>query len=123
MRAAALSFILLLGALGSSGIAMKPHHEATVGQCRITAGSKLPADTIQALCSEVKRAIEKAAPGVRFDAEVKALSASRLSAMLTVNGRKLPEQHFAVMDSNLDAASVRRFAESLAEEVATAAKR
>jgi hypothetical protein len=39
-----------------------------------------------------------------------------------VNGRKLPEQNFAVMDRDLNPGSIRRFAESLAREVAKAAK-
>ena len=47
---------------------------------------------------------------------------SRLSAVLVVNGRTLPAQNFAVMDSGLDMASIRRFAAALAGEVAKAAK-
>jgi len=47
---------------------------------------------------------------------------ARLSATLIVDGRTLPVQNFAVMDRGLDAASIRRFAQSLAEAVAKAAK-
>jgi len=47
---------------------------------------------------------------------------ARLSAALVVNGRTLPEQNFAVMDSGLDAGAIRRFAQSLAQAVAKAAK-
>ena len=47
---------------------------------------------------------------------------ARLSARLIVNGHALPEQHFAVMDRELDPGSISRFAQSLAAEVAKAAK-
>ena len=59
------------------------------------------------------------APDVSLD-EVRALSASRLSASLTVNGRALPEQNFARMDRELDRPAFERFAEALAEQVAKA---
>jgi hypothetical protein len=39
-----------------------------------------------------------------------------------VNGRTLPEQKFAVMDRDLNPASIQRFAQSLATEVAKAEK-
>jgi hypothetical protein len=57
---------------------------------------------------------------VAYRAEVRALSASRLSATLTVNGRVLPEQNFARMDRELDRPAFERFAEALAEQVAKA---
>jgi len=62
-----------------------------------------------------------AVPNARYRAEIKLLSASRLAAVLVVNGHTLPEQNFAVMDRQLDRASIRRFAESLAATVAKAA--
>jgi len=98
---------------------------STNRHCRVVAGEKMLAASggVSALCAEIERAIAAAAPKTRYAVDVRALSASRLAALLTVNGRKLPEQHFAVMDRELDAASIREFAESLAEEVAIAAKR
>jgi hypothetical protein len=92
--------------------------------CRVVAGEKalggLPAT--QSMCAEIEKAIAAAAPKVRYSVEVRALSASRLVATLVVNGRKLPEQNFAVSDRNLDADSIRRFAKALATEAAKAAK-
>ena len=113
MRGRASSLVLLLGALGSSALAMSPRHQAPVGQCRVTAGSKLSADLNKALCSEVKRAIAEAVPGSRFDAELTVVSSSRLAARLTVNGKALPKQNFAIMDSHLELDSIRQFARSL----------
>jgi hypothetical protein len=42
--------------------------------------------------------------------------------LLTVNGRILPEQKFAVMDRDLNPQSIERFAQSLAAVVAKTAK-
>jgi len=116
---APIAFLLAAGLPATAG-AMSTH-----GSCRIVAGEKLLANPggASALCKEIERAITAAAPKVQYAAEVRALSYSRLTANLTVDGRKLPEQHFAVMDRNLDAGSIRQFAESLAEEVKRAAKR
>ena len=95
------------------------------GRCRVVAGEKILASPggADALCNEIQRAVAAAAPRARYSAEVKALSPSRLAATLVVNGKALPEQNFAVMDRNLSTASIREFADSLAQEVATAAKR
>ena len=95
------------------------------GACRIVAGEKLLAGSggATAVCKEIERAIGEAAPKARYAAEVRALPNSRLTATLTVNGQKLPDQHFAVMDRELDAGSIHEFARGLAEEVAKAARR
>ena len=95
------------------------------GTCRVVAGEKLlvASGGAGALCDEIHKAVAAAAPKVRYSAEVRALSPSRLAATLVVNGKALPEQNFAVMDRNLSTASIREFAESLAQEVARAAKR
>jgi hypothetical protein len=42
--------------------------------------------------------------------------------VLVVNGRTLPEQKFAVMDRELNSTSIERFADSLADQVAEAAR-
>jgi len=89
-------------------------------QCRVVDGGKLPAGSGGAavLCAAIEQAVSARAPGVAYRAEVRALSSSRLSATLTVNGRALPEQNFARMDRELDRPAFERFAEALAEQVA-----
>ena len=96
----------------------------TTRRCTVVAGDKLPTASggPDAVCSEVERAIAVLAPGISYSAEIVVLSPSRLSATLVVNGRKLPEQKFAIMDRELSRSSIERFARSLAAEVAKAAK-
>jgi len=94
------------------------------GRCKVVAGGKyLGAGAGSTLCHEIERAIAVEAPGARYSAEVTALSPSRLAATLTVNGHKLPEHKFAVMDAELTPESLRRFAHSLALDVGKATKR
>jgi hypothetical protein len=94
------------------------------GSCQVVAGEKyLAPNGSRAICAEIARAIAAQAPGVRYRAEIRALSPSRLAGALIVNGRALPEHKFAVMDSDLSPAAVQRFAHSLAIAVADAAKR
>jgi hypothetical protein len=94
------------------------------GRCQIVGGEKLPPHVGggTTLCAEIERAVASAAPRARYTAEVKVLSKSKLAATLVVNGRTLPEQRFAIMDSDLDTGAIQRFARSLAAEVAKAAK-
>ena len=122
MRGSLSSFVLLLSAWGSSVVAMSPRDPDALGNCRVTAGSKLSTAMNDALCAEVKRAIADAVPGSHFDAEIVVVSRSRLAAQITLNGAALPKQNFAVMDADLDRESIRRFAQSLGD-VARAAKR
>ena len=93
-------------------------------RCQVVGGEKLPAASggSKAVCAEIERAVTELAPKAHYKAEVKVLSKSRLAATLTVNGRTLPEQNFAIMDSDLNAGAIQRFARSLAAEVAKAAK-
>ena len=95
------------------------------GRCTVVAGEKLPPTSggSDAVCSEVERAIAALAPGVSYTAEIKVLSPARLSAILVVNGRALPEQNFAIMDRELSRSAFERFAHSLAVEVAKAKSR
>ena len=94
------------------------------GNCRVASGDKyLGSDGGKSVCREIETAIAAEAPGVRYSAEISALSSSRLAARLTVNGRQLPEHKFAVMDAQLDRESVHRFARALAADVAKAAKK
>lgn len=103
---------------------MGPSEPVTIGHCTIIGGEILPAATggDQGLCSAIERAIASRAPTARYTVQVKVLPRSRLSATLVVNGRTLPEQKFAVMDRDLNSASIQHFADSLADQVAQAAK-
>ena len=123
-RFATLVFVVAAGAFSAPAAAMsaadqQPRH------CRVIAGDKLPAATggAKALCAAVERAVRELAPNARYRAEVKVLTPSSLATSLVVNGRALPERRFAVMDRELGEGSIRRFANSIAAEVAKAANR
>ena len=91
--------------------------------CRVIDGNKLPAESggADALCREIAAATAKAAPGVRYSIEIRVLPRSRLSATVTTaDGRTLPEQGMASMDKPLTAGSFKRFAASIASELAKA---
>jgi hypothetical protein len=92
--------------------------------CRVVAGEKLLAGAggADALCAQVKKAIAAAAPKARYAAKVTVMPRSRLSTSLVVNGRALPDQKYAVMDSELGPETIQRFAEGIATAVADAAK-
>ena len=93
--------------------------------CRVIGGSKLPASSggSEALCAAIAKAAAQAEAG-RFSVEVRVLGRSKLAATLTTaDGRKLPEQRFAVSDSSLTRASFARFANALAGEAAKAGGR
>ena len=94
------------------------------GHCYIAGGEKLPTSSggSAAVCAEIERAVAAAAGTAHFRIDVKVLSKSRLAAGLVVNGRTLPEQNFAIMDSDLNAGAIQRFAASLARIVAEEAK-
>jgi hypothetical protein len=98
-----------------------PAHEP---QCTVNGAEKLPAEVggANALCGALERAVAAKVPGLRYSAELRVASPSALIANLTVNGRKLPEQRFGVMDRNLNPGSIQRFAQSLATLLAEAAK-
>ena len=102
----------LLGA-----VAMSAHAAPPSGRCHVVAGEKLAAGSggANGICAEVERAMAAALPGVRYTAEVRVISPSRLAATMVVKGHRLPEQHFATMDRNLTPGAVRRFARALAE--------
>lgn len=119
VSAVALSFTLLLAAAGASAMTSAPP-----SHCRVSGGEKLLAEIggVSAICGPIEKAVASAAPGARYEVEVSVLSRARLRARLVVDGRSLPEQNFAVMDAGLSAASIERFAQSLATEVAKAAK-
>lgn len=124
MRGKFAQFAMLASALVAAGCTatMTSAAKAPQGICRIAPGSKLSAELNGALCKEVKRAVAAAIPRTPFTVEVTATSSSRLAAEMTVNGRVLPKQNFAVMDNQIDQDSIRRFAQSLSE-IAKASKR
>jgi hypothetical protein len=121
MRGPIAAFLLLAAAFPAGAGAMKS--SGAHRHCRVVAGEQFLAGSGggDALCADIKRAIEAAAPRAHYSAEIRAMQRARLSATLVVNGRTLPEQNFAVMDSGLDARTIHRFAQSLAEVVAKAA--
>src|SRR3954452_12978773 len=96
-----------------------------LGTCRVLQAEKLPAGTggAEGICSAVQRAITARAPLVRYSAEVRILSKSALAVNIKVEGRKMPEQHYAVMDRNLNSNSIRHFAEAIGDEVAKVASK
>ena len=107
-----------------SAAVYSPLEARSMTHCRVVAGEKyLGASGGATLCREIERAIAAGAPGATYTAEVKALSPSRLAAALVVNGRALPEHKFAVMDADLGIESMKRFARSLAADVAKAVKK
>jgi hypothetical protein len=121
MRGKLAIFLLFAAGLSSPGQARPV---SMVANCKVVAGENyLGPDGGQAICAEIERAIAAVAPAARFSAEITALSAYRLAATMTVNGRRLPEHKFAVMDGALDKGSVQRFARALAADVAKAAKK
>jgi hypothetical protein len=106
--------------LGGACAMASPSGQST--PCRIVDGDKLPAGSggAAALCTAIERAAAAKAPGVAYTVEVKVLSPSRLAAILTADGRRLPEQNFATMDRELNGVSFERFAAALADRLADA---
>lgn len=126
MRKPVASVILSLAAAFAAGSACAMNSPTPqVIDCRIVGGDKLPADSggSDALCKAIAAAVAEQAPGRRFSVEVHVLGSSALSATVTTaEGKKLPEQKFAVSDRPLNRPSIQRFAEALAWEVARAAR-
>lgn len=125
MREGYPGLVLLAALLLPAGaLAMSPSRQDRVRHCSVIDGEKLPLDSggANAICAEVERATAARAPDAHYKVEITVLSPSRLAAMLTVNGRTLPLQNFAVMDRNLNDRSIQHFADSLAAVVAEAAR-
>jgi hypothetical protein len=117
-------FALAAGIMSANAVAMSASKQGHAHHCRVVGGEKLPAASggAKAICAAIERAIAARAPNVRFSAEVKVLRPSMLATTVVVNGRSLPEQKFAVMDRDLNAGSIKRFANSIAAAVAKAAR-
>lgn len=109
------ALVLVNGNAVTAGVSKNP--------CRVVGTEKLPPETggMAGICAAVEQAVAARAPNVAYSAEVKVISASKLTASLIVNGKSLPEQRFAVMDRRLNASAIQHFAEGLATEVAKAA--
>ena len=88
--------------------------------CRVIDSDKLPATSggPLALCAAIERAVAAQSPGIDFTAEVWVLSSARLSASLTREGKRLPDQQFASMDRELRDDSFERFAAAIADQIA-----
>jgi hypothetical protein len=116
--------VLTASALAPTGAAAMNAGRSFDGRCNVVGEAKLPASSSGgvAICARVERAIAELAPTARYNAEIRVVSSSRLAATLVVNGRTLPEQKFAIMDRELNAEALERFARSLAAEVAKASK-
>jgi len=110
--------------LAGAGLASATVAGVTPAPCQVIGAEKLPAAAggAEAICAAVQHAISAQAPGVRYRAIVKVVGPARLTTALVVNGHQLPDQNFAVMDRNLNPASLERFAHSIAAAVAKASK-
>lgn len=108
----------------ASGLAMTNSNSVRESSCRVTGSEKLAAAAVRpdTICMAIERAIAAEAPNARFTVEVAVVRPSMLTAALVVDGRKLPEQSFAVMDHDLNERSIERFARSIAAAVAKASK-
>jgi hypothetical protein len=106
--------------LATPALSAPPAAVSSSRHCSVVDGDKLPPDVggPEAVCAAVERAIAAAAPKVRYKAEVRVLSPSRLAANLVVNGQALPQQSFAIMDRKLNRGAIDRFANALAAEIA-----
>lgn len=97
--------------------------ESDPASCRVVGGEKLPAESggADGLCEAIAEAVAKQAPGMSYSVEITVLPLSRLSASITTgDGRKLDELRFARMDKPLSSGALKRFASSIAMELAKA---
>ena len=119
-RLSAIALAMALTAASSGACAMSaPQLEAA--RCRVVGGDKLPQETggAYALCLAIKEAVAARAPKLQYSAAVRVLSTSSLAATIKLaDGRTLPEQRMATMDRALTKASIERFAQALASEMA-----
>ena len=126
MRGRFAALLIVVTTLDSGGaLAMKPSSTVTIGHCTVVGEGNLPAAVggAKGLCAILDRAVATRAGTTNYTAHVKVLPRSRLSAILVVDGRELPQQNFAVMDRELSSSTIQRFADGLAEQVLEAAHR
>jgi protoporphyrinogen oxidase len=117
-KVCAMVIAAMVGASAQSACAMSS--QPTGAECRVAGAEKLPSKSggADALCAAIREAFSATAPGLRYEAEVTVISRSMLSAKIrTADGREIPEQRHAVMDSVLTKSSFERFARSLARQL------
>ena len=122
-RMAFVAVAAAIGCVSGSACAMNSSERQSPPNCQVIGGNKLPAESggADALCREIAAATAEAAPGVRYTIEIRVLPRDRLSATVTTaDGRQLPELGIASMDKPLTASSFKRFAASIASELAKA---
>lgn len=120
MRHGVAIFALVL-ALGVSGSACAMNSRTGGADCTVSGGDKLPAETgPAAICDAVQSALSGKTAGSGVKVEVLVTSASSLTAKIMVGGKSLPDEHMAVSDRTLTKGSIDRFAQRIAEVVATA---
>ena len=120
-KLALVAIAAFIGCISGSACAMNSSEGQPAPSCQVI--GKLPAASggADALCREIAAATAEAAPGVRYTIEIRVLPRDRLSATVTTtDGRQLPELGIASMDKPLSASSFKRFAASIATELAKA---
>jgi hypothetical protein len=124
VRGTVATFVFLLSTLSPTSVGAMSVGSDPISRCQVVGGDKLLASSggSATVCAEIERAIAASAPNAQYSIEVKVLSTSRLAASVMVDGHALPEQNFAIMDSDLNAGAIQRFAASLAKVVAHAAR-
>ena len=119
---AAVALLATIASATGSACAMTSQSK-TVIACRVVGGEKLPASSggVNALCAAVQQAASASAPGVPYEIEIQVASPYAMAARVaTSDGRELPEQNMATADRPLSAGSFRRFAQTLAAQLAQA---
>jgi hypothetical protein len=127
MRGKIAAAAIVVGlAVGSRSAGAMNAPEQALPHCKVIGGDKLPAASggPEALCKAIEQAAAARAPGVAYSAEVRVVAPSVLVATLTTaDGRKLPEQKYAVMDRAITRSSFQRFAEAIAAALGKAESR
>lgn len=116
----AIAIAAILAAASSGACAMSAS-QPKAARCHVVGGDRLPPETggAGALCRAIEKAVSARAPELRYTAAVRVLSASSLAATIKfADGRALPEQRMATMDRALSKASIERFAQAIAAEMA-----
>ena len=106
--------------IGATACAMTPP-SATSIDCTLVGADKLPASAgpSDTLCNRIRSAIASSAPASGVSVTVQVHTSHFISAAATLaDGRTLPELGIASMDKPLTASSFKRFAESIASELA-----
>ncbi|MCH8615496.1 hypothetical protein LZ016_05205 [Sphingomonas sp. SM33] len=93
-------------------------------RCTVVGAEKLPAEAGDArtLCEKIEAAVAAQAPNSHYTAQITVVSKSILAADVSVGGRQLPVRKLGVTDRDLNAGSISRFANAIAEDVAKATK-